>query len=302
MDNHFRIEVSVKSGANNAKEKGAGITWGNKGDSVRMAFLLYGDGTFAFHKLINGKSQTVTNKGITFNILQFDFNNMRVEHNMETGMYDFSLNEQLVLSAPFEEPLSDEVGIYCDVAGTFDFDNFWFIEKANTVDSYRPGFMTMTDSCTNGDLHYQSEYGFSFCVPLGWRVDNYKETHWIVWPVGSPYQVNLDFAKLALEDSFAVAAKGDFKIFVDSTESISDKTYTLMWKHPSAGDIEVYGGMLNYTDPADKKNYSVARYYVYHKETESFVLIEAALPLVTDPGDPSIIAVAKNIAETMRWD
>lgn len=302
MSDHFRIEVSIKRGENNANEKGAGITWGNKGDSIRMAFLLYGDGTFAFQKLFNGKSQTVTNKGITFNILQDDFNNMRVERNMETGMYDFSLNEQLVLSAPFEAPLSDEVGIYCELAGGFQFDNFWFIEKSNTVDSYRPGFMTMSDSCANGDLHYQSDYGFSFCVPLGWRVDNYKETHWTVWPVGYPYQVNLDFAKLALQDSFSVAAKGDFKIFVDSTKSLTDKKITPMWKHASTADVEVYGGTLGYTDPGDKARYSVARYYVYHKKTESFVLIEIAVPVGFEARDPSILAVARSIAETIRWN
>lgn len=299
---HFRIEVSVKRSENTAPGKGVGLTWGNKGDSIHMAFLLYGDGTFTFQKLVNGKSQVVTNKGITFNILQEDFNNLRVERNMVTGMYDFSLNEQLVLSSPFEEPLSDEVGIYCDVAGSFQFDNFWFVEKSNTVDSYRPGFMTISDSCANGDLFYQSEYGFSFCVPIGWRVDNYKETHWAVWPVGYSYQVNLDYAKLALEDSFSVAAKGDFKIFVDSTKSMTDKKITPMWKHTSTADVEVYGGTLGYTDPVDKARYNVARYYVYHKKTESFVLIEIAVPVGFEPHDPSILSVARNIAETIHWE
>lgn len=302
MANHFRVELSVWRDSATADGKGAGITWGNKGDSARMIFVLYGDGSFVFQKIRDGKSQTVTNRAISFNIFEDDFNNLRVERNMWTGNYDFSINEQLVLSTPFEAPASSEVGIYADVAGSFRFDNFWFVENGNTDESYCPVPLTLSDACTSENLSCHHGNGFSYCVPLGWRVDNYQGTHELIWPVGSPYQIILDVANLTLEDSFGVAAKNDFRVFVDSAKYATGKMSTPMKRDSAATGVECWRGMFEYTDLRDNKKYTVVRLYVYNEELSSFILIECKTlsdDLETNKQFWSTVFV---VSRSLHWD
>lgn len=300
--NHFRIEVGVSRDSGTDDSKGAGIVWGCKGDSVRMVFLLYGDGSFVFQKIRNGQSQTFAHNEITYALNDAGFNNLRVERNMETNMYDFSVNEQFILSAPFEVPASDEVGIFCDIAGTFRFDNFWFIEQANTHGSFRPHALSISKTCSDEQMFYQGDNGYSFCVPFGWRVDEYKNTHCAVWPVGLPYQVNVDYAKLAIEDSFSVAAKNDFKIFVDSAKYAYERKVTPLQTNAASKGVECWSGKFEYKNVNDQIVYTVYRCYVYCQEKGGFLLIETTIPSSEENANEIYQQVALEIARSVRWE
>lgn len=302
MDGHFRIEVSVSRDSGTASDKGAGITWGVKGDSVRMVFLIYGDGHFAFQKISGTKTQNISPKDVQFAVDAEGYNNLRVERNMETGMYDFSINEQIVLSSAFENPASDEVGLYADIAGQFHFDNFWFIEQANTNESYRPQSLTYANTCNNQQLHYQSDYGYSFCVPFGWRVDEHEESQCFVWPVGFPYQINVHYAKLAIEDSFNVAARNDFKIFVDSAHYAFERDATPLKQVIVSPGVECWHGYFAYSNVNDLQRYIVYRCYVYSKSANGFVLVETRIPAEDAEVNSLFQEVALQIAQSVRWE
>lgn len=301
MDKHFRIEVSVSRDSLTASDKGAGIIWGVKGDSVRYAFLIYGDGHFTFQKVHNTKTQNITPKDIQFAVDAGGYNNLRVERNMEKNTYDFSINEQLVLSTPYGAPGSDEVGLYADVAGSFHFDNFWFIEQADTKEAYRPHALSYSSACTDQQLNYQSDYGYSFCVPFGWRVDEHNEAQCFVWPVGFPYQVNVHYSKLAIEDSFSVAARNDFKIFVDSAQYAYQRNATPLKAIPVSPGVECWTGYFIYNDVNDQMSYTVYRCYVYCKSKGGFVLIETRMLTVEEQANMLFQEVALQIAQSVRW-
>lgn len=279
FSDHFRIEASVARDSGVSLDKGVGLVWGVKGDSARMTFLIYGDGHFAYQHARDGKSQTFAPKDVTFAIDAEGFNNLRVERNMGTAMYDFFINEQLVLSAPFVAPASDQVGLYSDMAGSFHFDNFWFIERADSAGSHRPQPLMMSDACTD-NFYYHSENGYSFCVPFGWRVDEYKETHATIWPVGMPYVITSDYTRLAIEDSFGVAAKNDFKIFVDSMRSVQDmQAEPLSRVATDKPGVEVWGATIRYTQMEGWGAVYHARYYIYNRASGGFLLLECKIPV-----------------------
>lgn len=302
FEDHFRIEVSVARDSATALSKGAGLTWGTKGDSVRMSFLIYGDGHFVFHQQVNGKTQTISPNDILFAVDAEGFNNLRVERNMKTNMYDFSINEQLVLSSPFIAPQSDEVGLYADMAGHFQFDNFWFVERADSLVSHRPHNMVMTPECGEEHLSYTSDFGFSFCVPFGWRADEYKETHCTVWPVGVPYVINLDYTKLAIEDSFGVAARNDYKIFVDSmrfVENMRKEELKRVTSHHKG--VEIWGATLTYENMDAGGAFYHARYYVYNSASGGFILVECKVPIWEEMLAMEYLVMAERIARSISF-
>ena len=300
FDKHFRIEASVERDSATAAGKGAGIVWGNKADSTRFAFLVYGDGSFVYQYLSNGVSETVSPHEVTYAYNEEGYNNLRVERNMVTNMYDLSVNEQLVLSVPYRAPRSSEAGIYADMAGKFRFDNFWFIEQANTDSSYRPHELIIDKRCGDKKMQYSSDYGYSFCVPFGWRVDEYRETHCSIWPVGCAYVINLDYTKLAIEDSFGVAAKNDFKIFVDSLK-VSEKQFSEIRKDSSSPGTEVWAAQFQYVG-LDHNTVTVYRYYVYHAKSGGFMLIEATVPPYEEELAMMFSWVSAAIAESVIWE
>jgi len=300
FNQHFRIEVSVGRDSLTRSEKGAGITWGKKGDSTSMTFLVYGDGSFVFQNRVNGKLDVVSPNSFHYAYNGFGFNNIRVDRNMETNKYDFSINEQLVLSVPYVQPASDEAGIYADMGGAFQFDNFWFIEQANAITSYVPHSLSMEKRCGDGDLKYESDYGYSYCVPFGWRVDEYKETHQTVWPVGCPYVINIDYTKLAIEDSFSIAARNDWKIFSDSLD-VKERVSVSFRKDTSQAGVEVYEGIYNYQQP-DGNSMITYRYYVFDKKSGGFMLVECVIPPWEENLNMDFHVAAANIAETAVWE
>lgn len=300
FEKHFRIEVSVGRDSLTRAEKGVGIIWGRKGDSTAMTFLVYGDGSFVFQNRVNGKLNVVSPNSFNYAYNGFGFNNIRVERNMETNQYDFSINEQLVLSVPYVKPASDEAGIYADMGGAFQFDNFWFIEQANTTASYVPHALAIEKRCGDGDLKYQSDYGYSYCVPFGWRVDEYKETHQTVWPVGSAYVINIDYTRLAIEDSFSIAARNDWKIFSDSLD-VKERGAISFHKSTSQEGVEVYEGIYNYVQ-LDGNSMTTYRYYVYNKSSGGFMLVECVIPPWEEMLNMEFHLAAGNIAETVRWE
>lgn len=300
FEKHFRIEVSVGRDSLTRTEKGAGVIWGKKGDSTAMTFIVYGDGSFVFQNRVNGKLNVVSPNSFNYAYNGVGFNNIRAERNLETNQYDFSINEQIVLSVPYVKPASDEAGIYADMGGAFQFDNFWFIEQANTTTSYIPHSLTMDKRCGDGDLKYESDYGYSYCVPFGWRVDEYKETHQTVWPIGCPYVINIDYTRLAIEDSFSVAARNDWKIFSDSLDVMQRQSISFR-KDTSQAGVEVYEGIYSYQQP-DGNSMITYRYYVYNKKSGGFMLVECVIPPWEEMLNMDFWVAAANIAETAAWE
>jgi hypothetical protein len=300
FEKHFRIEVSMRRDSGVSVDNGVGIVWGRAdNDSTYMAFLVYGDGSFVFENKVKGKLNVVSPNSFNYAYSGDDLNGIRVERNIETDQYDFSINDQLVLSVPYVAPLSDEAGIHVDLAGTYFLDYFWFIEQANTATSYVPASLAMSEECGQSALKYTSDYGYSYCVPFGWRVDEYKETHQTVWPAGFPYVVNTDYTRLAIEDSFSTAARNDFKIYSDSLH-VREANGTTFTKVPSQPGVEVYAATYRYVS-MEGNGTTTYRYYIYHKQSGGFMLVETIIPLWEEQLSLDFNAAAYGIAATIQW-
>ena len=300
FEKHFRIETNIER--DTAKiDKGVGLVWGRaNNDSTYMAFLVYGDGSFVFENKVKGKLNVVSPNSFNYAYSGDGLNAIRVERNMETDKYDFSINEQLVLSVPYVAPLSDEAGIHVDLAGSYFIDYFWFIEQANTAESYKPASLSMSESCGQSALMYKSDYGYSYCVPFGWRVDEYKETHQTVWPTGFPYVVNTDYTKLAIEDSFSIAARNDFKIYSDSLH-VKEAEGTTFTKVKAEPGVEVYKATYRYVS-LEGDGTTTYRYYIYHRKTGGFMLVETIIPIWEENLSLDFDGAAYEIATTIRWE
>lgn len=299
FEKHFRIETKIER--DTAKvDKGVGLVWGRAdNDSTYLAFLVYGDGSFIFENKVKGKLNVVSPNSFNYAYSGDGLNCIRVERNMETNQYDFSINEQLVLSVPYVKPLSDEAGIHVDLAGSYFIDYFWFIEEANTVNSYRPAPLKMDEHCGQSYLLYASDYGFSYCVPFGWRVDEYKETHQTVWPTGYPYVINVDYTRLAIEDSFRIAAYNDWKIFTDSLEVVESSAPEFNRLKGQPG-VQVFEGRYQYVQP-DGNSMTCYRYYIYHAKSGGFLLVESMIPPWEENLSMEYQMNAQEIAEGIRW-
>lgn len=297
---HFRIEINVERDSGVATDKGVGIVWGRADhDSTYLAFLVYGDGSFIFENRVKGKLSVVSPNSFNYAYSGDDLNSIRVERNMETNQYDFSINEQLVLAVPYVAPLSDEAGIHLDIAGSYFLDYFWFVEKANSTSDYVPAHLSINDACGQSALRYSNEYGFSYCVPFGWRVDEYKETHQTVWPCGFPYVVNTDYTRLAIEDSFSIAARNDFKIYSDSLD-VREKEGTTFRKVASQEGTEVYAATYRYVT-LEGNGTTTYRYYIYHKQSGGFMLVETIVPIWEEDLSLDFDGAAYTIATTIQW-
>lgn len=300
FEKHFRIEVAVARDSSVPDEKGAGIVWGRAhNDSTYMAFLVYGDGSFVFENRVRGKLNVVSPNAFNYAFNGDGLNGIRVERNMATNQYEFSINEQLVLAVPYVQPLSNEVGIHLDLAANYSVDNFWFVEQADQPASYQPAALRMSDVCGDESLLYTSDYGYTFCVPFGWRVDEYRETHCTVWPLGFPYVVNTDYTRLAIEDSFSTAARNDFKIYCDSMH-VKKRQGTTFRKSESLPGVEVYAGTYSYTGTDGIAN-TTYRYYVYHKQTGGFLLAETIIPMAEQEYSGVFSKAAHDLAASMQW-
>jgi hypothetical protein len=300
FEQHFRIEISVERDSTVSADNGVGIVWGRADhDSTYMAFLVYGDGSFIFENKVKGKLNVVSPNSFNYAYGE-GANSIRVERNMTSNHYDFSINEQRVLSVPYTAPLSDEAGIHLDLAGNYSLDYFWFIEQADAADAHKPAALSMNDRCGPSDLLYASDYGYSFCVPFGWRVDEYKETHQTVWPCGFPYVINIDYTKLAIEDSFRIAAYNDWKIFTDSLDVKERYTPTFARSTAQSG-VQVFEGVYAYVQP-DGNSMTCYRYYVYNASSGGFMLIECILPPWEETLAMQFHLAAGTIAESVKWE
>jgi hypothetical protein len=300
FEKHFRIETNIERDSGVSVDNGVGLVWGRAdNDSTYMAFLVYGDGSFIFENKVKGKLAVVSPNTFNYAYSGDGLNSIRVERNMESNQYDFSINEQLVLSVPYVAPLSDEAGIHVDLAGSYFIDYFWFIEQANTSDSYVPASLSIANSCGQSSLWYSNQYGYSYCVPFGWRVDEYKETHQSVWPCGFPYVVNTDYTRLAIEDSFVTAARNDFKIYSDSLH-VRKAEGTTFAKVESQPGVEVYAATYRYVS-LDGNATKTYRYYVYHKQSGGFMLVETIIPIWEENLSLDFDGAAYTIATTVRW-
>lgn len=301
FEKHFRIEISVERDTLVKTERGVGIVWGRADhDSTYMAFLVYGDGSFVFENKVKGKLNVVSPNSFNYAYSGDDLNGIRVERNMKTGQYDFSINEQLVLSAPYVAPLSDEAGIHLDLSGSYFLDYFWFIEASDGADAYKPASLAMSEGCGQSSLMYTSDFGYSYCVPFGWRVDEYKETHQTVWPCGFPYVVNIDYTRLAIEDSFRIAAYNDWKIFTDSLDVKESYAPTFSRATAQPG-VQAFAGTYQYVQP-DGNSMTCYRYYVYNAKSGGFMLIECIMPPWEEMLTMDFVLAAGTIAETVKWE
>ncbi len=300
FEKHFRIETNIERDSGVGANKGVGLVWGRAdNDSTYMAFLVYGDGSFIFENKVKGKLAVVSPNSFNYAYSGDGLNSIRVERNMETNQYDFSINEQLVLSVPYVAPLSDEVGIHVDLAGSYFMDYFWFIEQSNTTTSYVPASLVISEGCGQSNLMYTCDYGYSFCVPFGWRVDEYKETHQTVWPAGFPYVVNIDYTRLAIEDSFSIAARNDFKIYSDSLD-VKEREGTTFRKIESQPGVEVFAATYRYVSLEGNAT-TTYRYYVYHKQSGGFALVETIVPIWEEQLSLDFDGAAFTIATTIQW-
>lgn len=128
------------------------------------------------------------------------------------------------------------------------------------------------------------------------------KTHCAIWPVGNPYQINIDYARLAIEDSFGVAAKNDFRIFVDSAHYAFEKSVTPLTRDSAATGVECWSGWFTYTDVNDKTTYTVYRCYVYCKATGGFLLVETKIPVWEEELAMAFPSTALHIAQSIRWE
>lgn len=301
FEKHFRIEISVERDTLVKTERGVGIVWGRADhDSTYMAFLVYGDGSFVFENKVRGKLSVVSPNSFNYAYSGDDLNGIRVERNMTNNTYDFSINEQRVLSVPYVAPLSDEAGIHLDLSGSYFLDYFWFVEQSDAVDSYKPAALAMNDRCGQSALHYTSDYGYSYCVPFGWRVDEYKETHQTVWPCGFPYVINVDYTKLALEDSFRIAASNDWKIFTDSLK-VMERYAPTFTRVATQADVQAFEGVYQYVQP-DGNSMTCYRYYVYNAKSGGFMLIECMVPPWEEMLSMDFRLAAGAIAASAKWE
>lgn len=298
---HFRMEISIERDTLVKTEKGVGIVWGRADhDSTYMAFLVYGDGSFVFENKVRGKLNVVSPNSFNYAYSGDDLNGIRVERNIATNQYDLSINEQLVLSVPYVAPLSDEAGIHLDLGGSYFLDYFWFIEQSDSEDSYRPAPLVMSERCGQSGLLYTSDYGYSYCVPFGWRVDEYKETHQTVWPCGFAYVLNIDYTRLAIEDSFRVAAYNDWKIFTDSLHV--KESYPPTFRRTTAQPgVEAFECVYQYVQP-DGSSMTCYRYYVYNAKSGGFMLVECMMPPWEEMLAMDFVLAAGDIASGVRWE
>lgn len=305
LSSHFRIEASVERMPGTMPGKSSGIVWGTSADTARLAFLIYGDGSFVFQHLSGGVSSLIIPPTKHAAIHKTGSNNMRVERNMETGEYEFSVNEQLVGKAAFIVPSSPEFGLYADMAGTFHFDNFWFVKDGNTSEDYQPQFLIQSESCDNAQLNFHSnEWGYSFCVPAGWRVDTFKETRVSVWQVGSNNGGNVivgDFSKLAIEDSFRVAAEVDFKILIDSAHHAYEKHNLPMTPVKTSDGGEAWHASATYISKEDETHYTIDRYYVFNNATGAFILFQILVPTAETKLLDEYRRVTESMVATLVW-
>ncbi len=303
LSGHFRIEVGIERVGETSPGKACGIVWGNRGDSSRLAFLIYGDGSFVFQHLANGVSTLVIPPTKHAAIRKTGNNNLRVQRNMELNVYEFSVNEQIVATSVFVKPASSEFGLYADVAGTYHFDNFWFVEQGNYLDSYKPQPLSATKSC-DGFLHFRNaDWGYSFCVPEDWRVDVFGESSIHVWAVGLSREIAIrgEFSKLAFEDSFRLAAESDFKLFIDSMKGASRQKISPLVSLPTAPNGEAWYATATYVSSEARGSVTVIRCYVYNKKTKDFLLLQTILPSAEETLFMQYNWAMKFIVETLEW-
>lgn len=302
---HFRIETSVERSVGTLPGKSCGIVWGNASDTARFAFLIYGDGSFVVQRLVKGVSTFLIAPTKSNAIHTSGYNNLRVERNMELNEYQFSVNEQLVGSKAFIAPSSQEFGLYADMGGTFHFDNFWFVRNGNTSNDYQPQFLFGVKRCGYESLNYSStDWGYSFCVPEGWRVDTYKESRVSVWQIGAANGGNAivaDFSKLAIQDSFRVAAHIDFKILIDSANHAYEKHPSPLEAVPTSASGEAWHAHATYISMEDETSYTIDRYYVYNASTGAFLLFQILVPTAETKLIEEYNAVTKAMVATIVW-
>lgn len=305
LSTHFRIEASVERSAKTAPGKSCGIIWGTKSDTTRLAFLIYGDGSFVFQHLSDGLSKLIIPVTKHAAIRVSGYNHMRVERNVLANEYEFFVNEQLVGHAAFIAPASSEFGLYADMVGTFHFDNFWFVKDGNTDNDYQPQKLVAGGACSLEQLNYtSSDWGYSFCVPAGWRVDTYKETRVSIWQVGSNARSNVivaDFSNLAIEDSFRVAAEGDFRILIDSAHHATEKQKFPLVKILASNGSEAWHARATYTSREDQTRYSIDRYYVFNSATGAFLLFQLLVPSLETKLIESYRTATEAMIKTIVW-
>lgn len=305
LSSHFRIEISVDRGSTTMPGKACGIIWGTMHDTARLAFLIYGDGSFVFQHLSGGNSKLLIPPTKHNAIAKSGYNNLRVERNMLTNEYEFSVNEQLVGRSAFIAPASPEFGLYADMSGTFRFDNFWFVKDGNTSNDYQPQFLVPSESCGEERLSfYSNNWGYSFCVPKGWRADTFKETRVSIWQIGSNNGGNVivaDFSKLAIEDSFRVAAEGDFRILIDSAHHAYDKHKSPLVKVKTSEGGEAWHASATYVSKEDETHYTIDRYYVFNNSTGAFLLFQILVPSAESKLLDEYRKVTEGMVRTLVW-
>jgi len=305
LTDHFRIEASVERSVGTLPGKSCGIVWGNVSDTARFAFLIYGDGSFVVQRIAQGVSSFLIPLTKSNAIHTSGYNNLRVERNIAMNEYQFSVNEQSVGSATFIAPASQEFGLYADMGGTFRFDNFWFVRNGNTSNDYQPQFLSGAKRCGYESLNFTSnDWGYSFCVPEGWRVDTYKESRVSVWQIGGANGGNAivaDFSKLAIQDSFRVAANIDFKILIDSADHAYEKRPSPLVSVPTSANGEAWHAHAKYISMEDETSYTIDRYYVYNASTGAFLLFQILVPTSETKLIEDYNAVAEAMVASIVW-
>jgi hypothetical protein len=112
--------------------------------------------------------------------------------------------------------------------------------------------------------------------------------------------VNTDYTRLAIEDSFSVAAKGDFKIYTDSLHVQEAEGSAFAKVNSEQPGVEVYSGIYRYVSVEGDAT-TTYRYYVFHRKSGGFMLVETIIPIWEESMSLDFDGAAYKIATTIQW-
>jgi hypothetical protein len=301
---YFRYELTVNQVAMGSQDQGSGMSWGVRGDTSLLMFLVYNDGSFAVFNRTNAKTQTAILERQNNAAIKNGVNNLRVEYIASSEMYSFSVNEQVVGTAKYVAPAGTEFGMISDMPATVRFDNFWIVQDEHTRDDYAPASLRV-GPCAEGKLRYTNKFSlYSLCIPDGWRVDETADFA-NIWNIRNHIAgsgIRVSYSTIPPQQEYKTVAAGDFSSIIDSTDGISEvkKSDAQPISNMREG-VEAWKFSCTFKYLSDGLTYTVIRYYIFNKSTGQFLLFQLQLPITGQLVWMQYDQVAEAMISSISW-